>query len=104
MHRLTKYTMIPKKVKETVYERDRCRCVVCGRYVPESCASAHYIARSHLGLGIEENIVTLCPECHRNYDNSVWREEIKPILRAHLMYHYPDWDESKLIYHKGEQQ
>ena len=100
MHRQTKYTAIPKNVKETVYNRDRCRCVICGRYVPEECASAHLIARSHGGLGIEQNIVTLCHTCHRAYDQSTHRAEIRERLEEHMKYHYPDWDEQKLIYTK----
>lgn len=100
MHRLTKYTSIPKSVKQTVYNRDRCKCVMCGRFVPEYCASAHYIARSQLGLGIEQNIVTLCPECHGLYDNSVYRDQIRDRLREHLQFCYPGWDETKLVYRK----
>ena len=100
MHKQTKFTSIPKKVKETVIVRDRHRCVICGRYVPESCASAHYIARSHGGLGIEQNIVTLCHECHMAYDQSTHRAEIKERLKEHFEEHYPDWDETKLIYRK----
>lgn len=64
----TKACEIPSAVKRRVYERDNERCVGCGRWCPPRCACAHYISRAHLGLGIEENIVTLCDECHRVYD------------------------------------
>lgn len=37
---------IHKKVKEIVWNRDNNRCIYCGRYVPVSCANAHYIKRS----------------------------------------------------------
>lgn len=100
MHRQTKFTRITKKTKETVYNRDRCRCVICGRYVPEECASAHLIARSHGGMGIEQNIVTLCHTCHNAYDNSTERAWMRETLTEYMMNHYPDWDESKLIYRK----
>lgn len=100
MHRQTRYTRITKKTKETVYNRDRCRCVICGRYVPEECASAHYIARSHGGMGVEENIVTLCHACHNAYDNSIQRGWMREVLAEHLKNNYPNWNEEKLIYRK----
>ena len=101
MHRQTRLKAIPKSVKLTVWERDRERCVFCGRYVDESCASAHFISRAQGGLGIEENILTLCGWCHQRYDNSEYRNEMRILFREHLKKHYPEWDESKLIYKKG---
>lgn len=70
----TKACEIPQKVKRRVWERDRHCCVLCGR---PGNPDAHFIPRSHNGKGIEENIVTLCPECHRDYDNSERRPELK---------------------------
>lgn len=57
---------IPGKVKETVFERDKGCCIVCGR---PGFPNAHYLSRARGGLGIEQNIVTLCPDCHFEYDN-----------------------------------
>lgn len=37
---------ISQKVKEIVWNRDNNRCIYCGRYVPMSCANAHFIKRS----------------------------------------------------------
>lgn len=37
---------ISQKVKEIVWNRDNHRCIYCGRYVPKTCANAHYIKRS----------------------------------------------------------
>lgn len=106
----TKATSISKKVKEVVWERDKGRCVVCGN----SCnvmPNAHYIARSHGGMGIEENIVTLCTEltpnkCHRKYDfgTKEEREYIGERIKKYLMSKYPDWNESKLYYRKWDEQ
>ena len=101
MHLQTKHTAIPKAVKERVYERDHHQCLFCGRYVDVSNASAHYIARSHGGLGIEENLLTLCDWCHNQFDNSEYRQEMKLLFGRYLKAHYPDLDESKLIYKKG---
>ena len=62
--------------------------------------NAHFISRSHGGLGIEKNIVTLCPRCHRRYDQTDEREDIRMELREYLKSKYPDWVESDLIYRK----
>jgi 5-methylcytosine-specific restriction endonuclease McrA len=97
MHERTKRSQIPRKVKKAVYTRDRERCVLCGRWVPEECACCHFISRARLGLGIEENIVTLCHECHYNLDNGeIGRKE----LRAYLESQYPGWNERKETYTK----
>ena len=45
-------------MKRQVLERDG-RCVICG--ANDGQPVAHIVARSHGGLGIPENIVTLCP-------------------------------------------
>ena len=101
---------IPYRVKEAVAARDSVDgwpcCVLCGRpsptRAPLSFSCAHYIARSQGGLGIEENILTLCPTCHRDYDTT-GRQQLRPILERYLREHYPGWDESKLYYTKTEE-
>ena len=99
-------TDIPMSVKKKVWERDHHRCIVCGNYC-NVMPNAHYIPRSKGGLGIEENIVTLCTEltpnkCHRKYDfgSKEERNKIKDIIKKHLQSKYDDWDEEKLIYKK----
>lgn len=95
----TKALMIPRKVKLRVYERDEGLCIFCSRPgLPE----AHYIPRSHGGLGIEENIVTACRRCHGLLDNSTERPVMLAHAREYLKSIYPDWDEEKLIYRKGQ--
>lgn len=99
MHRSTRECAIPRDVKERVWERDGGRCVLCGTtHTASPCA--HYIPRSHLGLGIEENIVTLCMACHCDYDNSPMRGYYKDQIRRYLKLRYKDWDERKLVYRK----
>lgn len=93
----TKALEIPKKVKERVYERDGGLCVMCGCV---GMPNAHFIARSQGGLGIEENILTLCFNCHRQYDQSINRKRMREYFREYLMSKYPDWDEEKLVYKK----
>lgn len=94
----SKATDIPKKTKEIVWERDNHCCIVCGS--PYGMPNAHYISRAHGGLGIEQNIVTLCQTCHDRYDNGDKREEYGTWIRAYLKSKYPDWDEEKLYYQK----
>lgn len=90
-------TDIPRKVKEAVYRRDNGLCIFCGRPgLPE----AHYIARSHGGLGIEQNIVTACRYCHERMDNSEWRSIYREVARDYLRARYQGWSEDNLIYHK----
>lgn len=93
----TKALEISKKVREKVYERDGSLCVMCGSV---GMPNAHYIARSQGGLGIEENILTLCFDCHRQYDQSINRKRMREHFRKYLKSKYPGWDEKKLIYKK----
>lgn len=92
----TKALEIPPKVKQKVLERDGA-CVWCGK---QGQPNAHFIARSHSGLGIEENILTLCFDCHRRYDQTTERQKMRDYFKEYLKSKYPEWDEEKLIYNK----
>lgn len=98
MNKRTKALSIPPEVKARVWSRDRGRCVFCGsRY---ASPNAHFIARSQGGLGIEQNILTLCAVCHRKYDQSTGRQTMREFFRDYLKKNYPEWDEAKLIYRR----
>lgn len=99
MHKRTKALDIPKKVKDRVWDLDGGRCILCGSSY--AMPNAHYIARAQGGLGIEENIVTLCLDCHNLYDNSTYRKQLREEIRDYLTERYPKWDEEKLKYKKG---
>ena len=94
-----KATQIPMKVKKAVFERDNGCCIVCGR---PGNPEAHYVPRSRGGLGIEENIVTLCRECHDKFDfgDREVMTSLDMMIRNYLMDCYPDWNEDDLIYKK----
>ena len=62
--------------------------------------AAHFVPRSHGGLGREMNLVMLCADCHRRFDQSAEREEIRGELREYLQALYPDWNEADLKYRK----
>lgn len=102
LNKRTRALQIPRHVKEAVAERDSwdgwpC-CIICGS--PEGLPEAHYIPRSQGGLGIEENIVTLCRRCHGLYDQSEERANLKAQIREYLQFQYEDWDENKLYYRR----
>jgi len=96
-YKRTKALSISRAVKEKVFERDE-YCVLCGS--PNGLPNAHYIPRSQGGLGIEENIVTLCPECHRKYDQTYERPILKAKIKSYLQSKYENWNENDLIYRR----
>ena len=77
--------------------RDGGRCVFCGR---QGFPNAHYIPRSHGGLGIEENILTACVECHRRFDSTTDRKIYLDAARRYLSGCYEGWNEEELVYRK----
>lgn len=98
MRKATKYLAISQSVKKKVWERDNGMCVLCGTTHAAPCA--HIIPRSHGGLGIESNIVTLCERCHLAYDYGENRKEIRNDLVEYMQKFYPDWTEEKNMYDK----
>ena len=88
---------ISKKVKDAVWARDHGRCILCGS--TQAMPNSHYIKRSAGGLGIEENITTMCFRCHEAFDGRE-RNALIPRVRAYLKRKYPMWDESTLIYRR----
>jgi 5-methylcytosine-specific restriction endonuclease McrA len=99
---------ISQAVKEKVWERDNGRCVVCGNNY-NVMPNSHFISRANGGLGIEENIVTLCTnfttnKCHYKYDNGTReeREQIGAIIENYLKSKYLNWNKENLTYKKGE--
>ena len=99
---------ISQKVKQRVFERDGGCCVLCGNRI-NVLPNAHLIRRSQGGLGIEENILSLCGNftqnmCHYKFDNGtkIEKEVMKAKLVDYLKSKYPNWNEKDLYYKKGE--
>lgn len=88
---------ISRTTKIEVYERDRGLCIFCHR---PGAPNAHVIARSHGGLGIPENIVTACPECHRRMDNTPDRNRYINRAVEYLKRFYPNWSREAVTYKK----
>lgn len=99
MNRRTKALDISPRVKKIVYARDNGLCVLCGA---QGAPNAHYISRGQSGLGIEQNVVTLCQTCHTAYDQSLQRETLKITIADYLRSKYVDWDNVRLTYQKGD--
>ena len=106
MRKDTKARDFSRAVKEQIAERDfidgwPC-CVWCGAAAtaPLAFSNAHYIARSQGGLGIPENGLTLCPLCHKRYDQTTDRKRMREYFREYLKSKYENWDEEDLIYRK----
>lgn len=92
----TKAVDIKPGVKKIVWERDNRKCILCNSLI--AMPNAHFIPRSKGGLGIEQNIVTLCLQCHHNLDQTTQRKELLELVKNYLMRKYHDWNEQHLVY------
>lgn len=98
MNRRTKACAISPNVREEVERRDDHVCLFCKR---PGRGEAHVISRAHGGLGIPENIITVCRECHDRMDNSQARQMYLNIAKDYLKRQYPGWSEEQVTYRKG---
>ena len=114
MHRQTKQTAIPASVKAAVALRDSVRgpatCIICGSPGGPHC---HIVRRSQGGMGVEQNIVTLCGPCHYALDEGLYLNRLRPLglnsqqdVRDYVINYikgfYPDWTEESVKYKKWE--
>ncbi|MBR2870643.1 MAG: HNH endonuclease [Clostridia bacterium] len=90
---------ISQKVKKIVWERDNGLCILCNS--SNAMPNAHFIPRSAGGLGIEENIVTLCLDCHRKFDQTTLRPILREKIKKYLARKYENWNEEDLYYKNG---
>ena len=97
MRKETKATMISDETRRIVWQRDQGICIFCKR---AGRAEAHIVRRSQGGLGIPENIVTACRECHRALDEGRDRKYYQAKAEAYMRSHYPNWDRKNLTYRK----
>ena len=89
---------ISPKVRKEVLERDNHQCIVCG--ANHGLQIAHYVSRARSGLGIPQNLATMCVSCHVQFDNGKLHSQIKNLVQEHLKAHYEGWNEKDLIYKK----
>lgn len=101
MSKRSKACEISQKTKEIVWNRDNQQCIYCHKWIPKTFANAHFIKRSQGGLGIPENIVSLCPECHHEEDNGLNTKHYEEYIENYLRNYYGDtWNKEKLVYKK----
>ena len=93
----SKATDIPQKVKREVADRDHDRCIFCHSI---GAPNAHYIPRSQGGLGIKENVMTACAECHRKLDSTTERKRMLEYAKKYLNRYYPNFTDEERIYRK----
>ena len=114
MHRQTRETSIPAKVKAAVAKRDcingPATGILCGAPGGPHC---HVVRRSQGGRGIEQNIVTLCGRCHESFDEGIGIDRLRPLgfqtrqdietyIIDYLRGFYPKWTRESVTYHKWE--
>lgn len=100
-HRRSKACDISPAVKKAVWERDGGRCILCGSF-RDVMPNAHFISRAHGGLGVPENIMTLCRSCHDRFDNGggELRKAMRERAWEYLKTHHEHWNEEALVYRK----
>lgn len=99
MGKRKKNTDIDNRSRNEVHERDRRRCVYCGR-TNKPIELAHFISRAKGGKGIPQNLLSLCIDCHRKFDGE-YRQEMREFLESYLISAYPRWNEEEITYRKG---
>jgi len=94
-------TSISPQVRETVLKRDNHRCIVCGSNFNLQLHHC-FVNRSHGGLGVKENLVTLCCQCHFYADNgkAIHKSAIDNVIDGYMKSKYPKLDKSILSYRK----
>ncbi len=98
MHKRTRALAIKPETKRKVEERDGHCCIFCGR---PGRGEAHVVSRAHGGLGVEQNLVTVCRSCHFSMDDTVSRSFFVDRAKSYLRYLYPEWSEDAVTYKKG---
>ncbi len=104
MSKVSKMCEFSKAVRERIKERDG-GCIFCQMFGYSGYPATqimHYVPRSHLGLGIEENGAWGCVVHHQELDNGVNSEPMRRMFREYLESKYDNWDEIPKMYSKWE--
>lgn len=110
-HKATRKLQFTKKTQEKIYYRDNGECIFCAMGYYTDCRSGmllqikdimHYIPKSSMGMGIEQNGALGCRYHHDLLDNGNRgrREDMLQRFEAYLKSIYPDWKKEDLIYRK----
>lgn len=110
-HRYTRMLQFDKKAKERIIERDHGECIFCAMGYPAGDGLGtgiydimHFIPKSSMGLGIEQNGALGCRYHHSLLDNGNRgaRQEMLSRFEAYLKGIYPGWDREALVYRKWQ--
>lgn len=96
-NRLTKATDITKHVRQEVLVRDNAKCIICGSMYGLSLH--HFVPRSKCGMGISENLVTLCRHCHFKVHNNS-KLNFQSRIKIYLDTLYPGFKKTDRIHNK----
>jgi len=80
----------PQHVKDSMKLRDG-RCVLC-KSVKNKLSAHHFIYKSAFGMGIIENGVSLCIECHDDIHNHDPNYGLRDYVQQYLDTLYPEFD------------
>lgn len=94
----SKALQITPEVREIVKERDGQMCILCPSKADDF---AHIIEKSAGGLGIEENVASLCRTCHTKYDRYINREWYENKIAEYMNNQYENWQNINRVYQKG---
>ena len=92
---------ISNKVREQVLSRDARRCIICGSTYNLELAHV-FLSRAHLGLGVKENLATLCKKHHMTLDSGKKQEQhnIRLAVESYMRSKHGDIDIKSLKYNK----
>lgn len=106
----TRELQFDTKTRKKIIERDRGECIFCVKGYHMECGQGalyakdimHFIPRSQMGLGIEQNGAVGCRYHHNLLDNGNkgLRQEMLGIFEDYLKFMHSDWDKDKLVYKK----
>lgn len=108
-HRHTKLLQFDARTREKIIERDHGMCIFCAMGYPLDGDGGtgiydimHFVPKSSMGLGIEENGALGCRQHHHMLDNGGrgLRKDMLARFEAYLRGIYPGWDRDALVYRK----
>ena len=110
-HTYTRKLQFDTKTRQKIYIRDNGTCIFCRMGYHMEGASGmmidindimHFIPKSQMGLGIEQNGALGCRYHHSLLDNGNkgLRQEMLGKFEAYLKSLYPGWDRKRLTYQK----
>jgi len=97
----SKATDITPKVRKQVLNRDNFACIICGSTYNLELAHV-FLSRAHMGLGVKENLATLCKKHHMILDSGNKQEQhnIRLAVESYMRSKHGDIDIKSLKYDK----